>query len=103
MLTRVDSQYRSHRATVHARPVRASSLWDSHSSRARTAAVRDGYPPRRTRSARPNTFGAEQAKYHEPWAGLSDRGQPRSNRLPVSGFLHPHRLKTTPTSPINAS
>jgi hypothetical protein len=66
MLTRVDSQYRSHRSIVHARPERASCVWANHSSRARTAAARVGYPPRRIRSARSNTLGAEQAKYQVP-------------------------------------
>src|SRR6266704_7013965 len=87
MLTRVDSQYRSHRSTVHARPVRASLVWANHWSRARWAAACDGYPPRRVRSARPNTLRAEQAKYHEPWSRWPSRG---------------HYLAPQPAQPLRA-
>ncbi|HYP45306.1 MAG TPA: hypothetical protein VEQ66_08940 [Propionibacteriaceae bacterium] len=44
MLVRLelDSQYRSHRSTVHDRAVRSSPVVASHSSRARRAAACDG-------------------------------------------------------------
>jgi len=71
---RVDSRYRNHRCTVHARPARVSRDAVSQESLARSAAERERCPPRPIGSARPNTFGAKRGKYLDPCVGLSQPG-----------------------------
>ena len=93
--TRVDSQYRSHRATVHDRPVYSSRDRPSTSSRARRAAASVREPPRRTRSFRPIRFVIDTWKYQLPCPPSASRGQVLPSR-PLVGFLQPHRLKITP-------
>jgi hypothetical protein len=51
------------------------------------------------RSERPNRFGAEQWKYHEPCPRSGRRGQFCSSRWPRL-LRHPHRLKVLPVLTI---
>jgi hypothetical protein len=66
MLVRVDSQNRSHFATVHNTVVDSSRDRDCSASRASIAAALVANPPRRARSRRPTIVDTMHSKYHEP-------------------------------------
>lgn len=88
----------NHRSTVHAVAAPCPAARAASSSRARRAASRVRYPPRRTRTGgpTPNAPGTVTAIHHDPCPGSASSGHKAPTLRPVPRARHPHRCHTLP-------